>query len=145
LRALTCDCLVDAIDRQSLQTQLIGAKLGLLLYSEISMPKRAAALLDEVARTSPVHNEAVRQILQFSLDRCQFEASEKSDGDKALPRDLAAILELYLNCSIRANKPVESLICRVFLEDLSGVKKTAANKSKGGKAKELARDLLALT
>lgn len=145
LRALTCDCLVDAIDRQSLQTQLIGAKLGLLLYSEISMPKRAAALLDEVARTSPVHNEAVRQILQFSLDRCQFEANEKSDGDKALPRDLAAILELYLNCSIRANKPVESPICRVFLEDLSGVKKTAANKSKGGKAKELARDLLALT
>jgi hypothetical protein len=145
LKTLAGDCLIDAIEQHRLQPQLIGQNLGQMLYSEISMPKRAAALLDEVARTSPVHNEAVRQILQFSLDRCQFEASEKSDGDKALPRDLAAILELYLNCSIRANKPVESPICRVFLEDLSGVKKTAANKSKGGKAKELARDLLALT
>jgi len=156
LRALTCDCLVDAIDRQSLQTQIIGAKLGLLLYSDISMPKRAATLLEEVARTSPLHNEAVRQILQFSLDRCQFEANEKSDGDKALPRDLAAILELYLNCSIRANKPVESPVCRAFLEGLSGTKKSSAKSQgandtkstktvKGGKAKEIAKDLLALT
>lgn len=129
ITSLVSDCLVKSIEERKLNPELLGEKLGLLLHGEISMPKRVAVILSEIARVSSLHNDAVRQVLEFSLAR------KPEDSEIGTPRDLGALLEVLQSCSLKAGQPITNHKTRTYLEALKP----------GGKTGKLAKELLALT
>ena len=128
VKALVTDCLVRSIEERTLSPERMGEKLGLLLHMEISMPKRVATVLGEVARVSSLHNDAVRQVLEYSLAR------KPEDSQIGTPRDLGAVLELLQSCALRARQPISNKAARHYLESLKP----------GSKTGKIAKELLAL-
>ncbi len=128
VKSLVTDCLVRSIEERTLNTEHLGEKLGLLLHMEISMPKRVATILSEVARVSSLHNDAVRQILEYSLAR------NPEDSQIGTPRDLGAVLELLQSCALKARQPIGNAAARHYLGSLKP----------GSKTGKIAKELLAL-
>ena len=128
VKSLVTDCLVRSIEERTLNTEHLGEKLGMLLHMEISMPKRVAAVLGEVARVSSLHNDAVRQILEYSLAR------NPEDSQIGTPRDLGAVLELLQSCALKARQPIGNAAARHYLGSLKP----------GSKTGKIAKELLAL-
>jgi hypothetical protein len=128
IKALVSDCLVTSIEQRKLNPGLLGEKLGLLLHSEISMPKRVATILGEITRISSLHNDAVRQVLELSFAR------NPQDSQIGIPRELGALLEVLQACSLKARQPIKNQTTRTYLESFKP----------GSKAGKLAKELLAL-
>lgn len=87
-----------------------------------------ATVLGEVARVSSLHNDAVRQVLEYSLAR------KPEDSQIGTPRDLGAVLELLQSCALRARQPISNKAARHYLESLKP----------GSKTGKIAKELLAL-
>lgn len=128
IATMVFDCLLFNIEERRLNTEAFGQYLGLLLHSEISMPKRMAGILGRTAQISDIHNDAVRQALETSLAR------NPADSPLGTPRDIGAILEVLQTCAIRAGQTIKNETARSYLLSLKST----------GKAGKLAKELLAL-
>lgn len=125
---LVSDCLIASIEQQRLNTESFGQYLGMLLHGEISMPKRVAAVLGKVASISGLHNDAIRQSLEFAFAR------NPEDSPIGIHRDIGAILEILQICSVRSQKRIQNEATREYLKSLKP----------GGNAGKIARALLDL-
>lgn len=126
--SIVSDCLISSIEERKLNVALIGEKLGLLLHSEISMPKRVANILGQIAQISSLHSDAVRQIIEQSLAR------DPKDSEIGTPRDLGALLEVLVSCSHKTRRSISNPATRTYLSALKA----------GSKSAKLAKELLAL-
>lgn len=128
IATMVSDCLISNIEQQKLNTESFGQYLGMLLHGEISMPKRVAAILGKVASISGLHNDAIRQSLQFAFAR------NPEDSPIGIHRDIGAILEILQICSVRSQKRIQIEATRGYLKSLKP----------GGNAGKIARALLDL-
>lgn len=117
------DALIAAIQAHRLDPKELGNRVGYWLYSERSRPARLAKSLQEVARVSPLHQDAVRQLLLYAL---------RGNGP-LVPKDLYAVLELLLEILTAQALKLEDQEVRCHLETVQT----------GGKTKTLVKKLLA--
>jgi len=124
LSGVNIDALVLAITEQRLEPNVLGLAVSKLLHSSDGKPKRLAHSLGEIARVSPLHAQAVLQILEFTL---QGEHAETH-------KELWAILDTYNELLIANLGKITNPKTAEYLSALST----------SGKTGKLAKSLLTL-
>ncbi|MDX2105117.1 MAG: DUF6493 family protein [Candidatus Melainabacteria bacterium] len=112
---LAQDAMIRAIEEKRLEPNYMGMRVGVFLKSDKAKPKRLVLSLKEVARVSPLHMDAVRQVLERALQG-SFEN---------LPRDVSAVLEFYKEVLSATNRKVENEKTKTFLLSIKTGGKTA--------------------
>lgn len=117
---LGVDAAIAAIEDGRWDSARLGSIVATLLSESFVPAKRFAKTMADVARTSCLHSEAVRDALQSALV-----------GDKSkMPRDIVALLELLLELSIQLGAEVDTAECRRLLESYSGRSRAATTARK---------------
>ncbi len=109
------DAMILAIDENRLEPDYLGKRVGVFLKSDKAKPKRLVLSLKEVARVSPLHMDAVRQVIERALQ----------GSTENLHRDIPALLEFYKEVLIASKKKIESEDTRSFLRSIKASGKTA--------------------
>lgn len=109
------DAMICAIDECRLEPDYMGKRVGVFLKSDKSKPKRLVLSLQEVARVSPLHMDAVRQVLERALQ----------GSTENIHRDLPALLEFYKEVLVACRKRIESEETKTFLRSIKTGGKTA--------------------
>lgn len=109
------DAMIRAIDEYRLEPDYLGNRVGVFLKSDKAKPKRLVLSLQEVARVSPLHMDAVRQVLERALQ----------GSTENIHRDLPALLEFYKEVLVACQKRIESDETKTFLRSIKTGGKTA--------------------
>ncbi len=109
------DAMIRAIEEFRLEPDYLGKRVGVFLKSDKSKPKRLVLSLQEVARVSPLHMDAVRQVLERALQ----------GSIDNVPRELPALLEFYKEVLVACKKKIESDETKTFLRSIKTGGKTA--------------------
>ena len=123
-REIATDLLIAAVREGRLNARLLPFWMRRLVTSTLVKPKRWAARLREAARESPLHAQAIRQVLERLVDL----------GSANPPRDIHALMELLHELCVETGEAVTDPRTRDYLSGIKG----------GGKAAKLAKTLLAL-
>lgn len=123
-REIATDLLIAAVREGRLNTRLLPFWMRRLVTSTLIKPKRWAARLREAGRESPLHAQAIRQVLERLVDL----------GSANPPRDIHALMELLHELCVETGEAVTDPRTRDYLASIKG----------GGKAAKLAKTLLAL-
>jgi hypothetical protein len=114
------DILIQLIDSSRLSVEPLGREIGRFLYCGRSKTKRLVHAVSDVARISPRHLSAVRQLLERALQ-----------GGEVVPRDLSIVLELLNELLHSEGRKVED----------PATKKHLLTLAVGGKTGKLIREL----
>lgn len=124
LRGHAQDGLIAAISEGRLDVDLLGSTMARLLETGINRFMRWAKALGEVARVSPLHANAVINLIAKVLG-----------GDPAkAPRNLSALLEVLFELLCETNQRLDDKRTREYLSGLS----------MGGKTAKLVKQVLAI-
>jgi hypothetical protein len=115
ISGLSVDALILAIDEKRLEIAKMSKQVIPLLFGEYGKHERLARSLKELARVSPLHRNAVSQLLQSVLRR----------RDEPAKHDIWAVLELLHELLMETQAKVTDLAAREYLETLNkGTSKT---------------------
>lgn len=109
------DAMILAIDEKRLLPDALGARVGVFLHSDKSKPKRLTQSLKEVARISPLHTDAVRQVIERALQ----------GSSENIHREIPALLEFYREVLIACGKSIENSETIKYLRSIKTGGKTA--------------------
>jgi hypothetical protein len=94
-RALAAEVLMHHIERQSLPLEELGQKLGYLLAEEYGPVARLTESLEIVKDISPLHNDALRQLIEYILNHILL-------GDElSPPKNTKKLLEIYMDILVK--------------------------------------------
>jgi len=99
------DAMICAIEEFRLEPDYMGKRVGVFLKSDKAKPKRLVLSLQEVVRVSPLHMDAVRQVLERALQ----------GSAENLHRDMPVLLEFYKEVLLACRKKIESEKTKTFL------------------------------
>lgn len=94
-RALAAEVLMHHIERQSLPLEALGQKLGYLLAEEYGPVARLTESLELVKDISPLHNDALRQLIEHILQ------SMLNGETSAVPKNTKKLLEIYVDVLVK--------------------------------------------
>lgn len=109
------DAMIIAIDEHRLSPEALGARVGVFLHSDKSKPKRLTQSLQEVARISPSHMDAVRQVIERALQ----------GSSENIHREIPALLEFYREVLVSCGKSIENPETIKYLRSIKTGGKTA--------------------
>jgi|AGTN01.1.fsa_nt_gi hypothetical protein len=108
------EAVIIAIEEGRLDPQRLGAETKAFLHSERSKQKRLTASLADIACVSEVHADAVRQILECSLQ-----------GDtENVPNDLSGVLGLLMELHAASNTTLTNEATLTYLRSINKTGKT---------------------
>ena len=112
--AAATDVLVAAIEDGRLDGTELGDTLATMLALGVLKPTRLAPRLDAVATTSLLHVHVIRQALESGLNL----------GELPAPTNLHALLQVFLDLTVRAGSPVSHPGTRRYLGTIKGASKS---------------------
>lgn len=117
-RALAAEVLMHHIERQSLPLEELGQKLGYLLAEEYGPVARLTEGLELVKDISPLHNDALRQLIERILQHIL--AGEASQP----PKNTKKLLEIYVDVLVKtAHQPSANVVpCLELLQQNASLK-----------------------
>lgn len=116
------DVAILQISLQKLDVSMFASEVRKLLFHPAAKVKRLVEAFSDIARVSPLHADAVRQVIEASLT-----------GGEHIPKSFSLLLEFFNELLHAEGIKVTNAATRVFLESLA----------QGGKTKKLAAELLA--
>jgi hypothetical protein len=115
---LAAEVLMHHIERQSLPLEELGKKLGYLLAEEYGPVARLTEGLELVKDISPLHNDAMRQLIEHILQHILV--GEESQP----PKNTKKLLEIYVDVLVKtAHQPSAKVVpCLELLQQNASLK-----------------------